>query len=164
MIVEKGIRTLGNAGRNLAIGLGILVLTAFVSIYGMNTFLNEPLYENYCEEFSRPAADLGMDQDIKNQECLKEYDAARENYSKWIFIISIPLGLIIISLGAFAFTLNSVGIGIMLGGIYTLIYGTSRYWRYGEDWMRFLISLVGLIALVLMAYRFNKPKKKKRFF
>jgi len=164
MIVERGVKTLGNAGKSLAIGLGILILTAFVAIYGMNTFMDEPHYEDYCEEFSRPVADLDMDQKIEDKACLEDYDAAREEYSKWIFIVSIPLGLVIIALGTFAFSLGSVGVGIMLGGVWTLIYGTSNYWRYGEDWMRFLVSLIGLAALVLMAYRFNKPKKKKKFW
>jgi len=92
----------------------------------------------------------------KDEGCYEEYDVAREDYSKWLFIISIPIGLIIIALGTFVFNLSSVGVGVMLGGVYTLIYGAASYWRYGEDWMRFLVSLIGLVALVLIAYRFNK--------
>jgi len=163
MIVEKGIKAVGNAAKAIAIGLGILILTSFVAVYGMNMFLDEPHYDDYCEDFSQSAVEAGIEPKVENEECYKEYDAARENYSKWLFIISIPLGLIIIALGTFVFSLSSVGVGIMLGGVYTLIYGAASYWRYGEDWMRFLVSLIGLVALVLIAYRFHKPKKKKGF-
>ena len=158
MSTEKSIKALGNAAKGVAIGLGILILTSFVAVYGMNMFLDKPIYENYCEEFSRPAVELDMEQEIENKECLAEYDLAREQYTKILFIISVPLGILIIALGVFIFSLSSVGVGIMLGGVYTLIYGAANYWRYGEDWMRFLVSLIGLVALVLIAYRFSRKK------
>jgi len=160
MSVEKSLNAIQSATKNIAIGLGILILTSFVAVYGMNTFLDKPIYEDYCTDYSRPVEELGMTQKIENQECLDSYDVAREHYAKWVFIISIPVGLVIVALGTFVFSLSSVGVGIMLGGVYTLIYGTANYWRYGADWMRFIVSLIGLVALVLIAYRFNTPKKK----
>jgi len=78
MSVEKGLSAIGNAAKNVAIGLGILILTAFVAVYGMNTFLNEPQYEDYCEDFSRSAVDVGVEPDVKDEGCYEEYDVASE--------------------------------------------------------------------------------------
>lgn len=188
MIVDRGVKALGNAGKNIAIGLGILILTSFVAVYGMNTFLDQPEYEDYCPtevyrlsdeascieaggEWERTEIVTGDDSvPVKPGECTvpescwDEYHDEREDYAKVLFIISIPLGLLIVALGTFVFSLGSVGVGVMLGGVYTLIYGAAHYWQYGEDWMRFLVSLIALVALVLIAYRFNTPKEKKKKF
>jgi hypothetical protein len=191
MSIEKNLKILGNAGKNVAIGLGILILTAFVAIYGMNVFIDEPQYEDFCPEDAeaiayedsvscenaggkwRQAERNEIGEPIPgeiypaggwcdlNYYCGEEYRMLREDYSRLIFIVSIPLGIIIIALGTFVFSLSSVGIGIMLGGVYTLIYGAAGYWRYGGNWMRFIVSLIALVALVLIAYRFNRPKKKR---
>ncbi|MBD3247372.1 hypothetical protein GF378_02010, partial [Candidatus Pacearchaeota archaeon] len=166
MMVEKSVKALGSAAKNTAIGLGILILTSFVAIYGMNTFLDEPVYEDYCPglgevavyEDAQACEDAGgkwrdyrkadFEKEISptggwcdvNYYCAQDYEAEREAYSKLLFLVSIPFGLIIIALGTFVFSLSSVGVGIMLGGVYTLIYGAAGYWRYGENWMRFTIS------------------------
>lgn len=181
MNIEKTAKSLGDISRNVVIGLAILILTSFVAVYGMNTFVDRPIYEDYCPDvyvFSEETSCLQaggewQSYDIKTNDstvparegscvppkaCYTEYDKERESYSKVIFFISVPLGILIIILGAFVFSLGSVGIGVMLGGVYTLIYGAASYWTYGEDWARFLISLVGLIAIILVAYRFNRKK------
>ena len=162
MSVEKGLSAVQSAIKNVAIGFGIFILTCFVAVYGMNTFIDQPHYDDFCEDLSPSAIEVGEDPKVRDNTCYDEYDVARENYSKWIFIVSIPVGLAIIALGTFVFSLSSVGVGIMLGGVYTLIYGTAHYWRYGADWMRFIVSLIGLVALVLIAYRFNNPRKKRK--
>jgi len=49
MKIEKGIKSLGKFSRNIAIGFAIVILTMFVSVYGINTFYEKPEYENFCE-------------------------------------------------------------------------------------------------------------------
>lgn len=98
---------------------------------------------------------------LSGENCYNLHDDARKTYSRNVFLIAIPLGVIIIALGTFLFSLNSVGIGLMLGGIGTLIYGVGGYWRYTENWLRFLISLAGLMALIWLAYWFNRRFEKK---
>jgi len=52
------------------------------------------------------------------------------------------------------------------GGAGTLVYGAGGYWRYADNWLKFVLSLVGLVALIIFAYWFNKEKKGfwKKFF
>jgi len=199
MGIEKTITGLGNASKNVVIGIAILILTMFVSIYGINTLYEQPDYNDFCgdriakpfpdEERICPSVCTPM-YEIKNNECISDecgsgcgadgvntfeklsqceivlsgkncydsYESANHNYSKKVFLTAIPFGIILIAVGAFAFSLNSVGVGLMLGGIGTLIYGAGGYWRYTENWLRFLISLIGLIVLIWIAYWFNKRK------
>ena len=81
--------------------------------------------------------------------------------SKKVFFIALPLGILILCAGAFFFGLEAVGAGLMGGGVGTLIYGSGAYWPYTQNWIRFLLSLVGLIILIWFAYFLNKRLSKK---
>ena len=158
----------------------------FVVVYGLGVFYPAPEYDDYCgKELYRmnteieclnaggvwEEIDLVAKDDLEPVPegrcqpptgCMDDYDELHEKRSKSIFIIAIPLGLILISLGAFVFQLNSVGLGIMFGGIGTLIYGAGGYWRYSDDLSKFIISLVALVVLIFLAYWFNKRGSRKR--
>ena len=169
------------------IGIAIFILTLFVVIYGINTFYSNPSYNDFCEEqrgvpsvrlntselcteaggkwnsydsvsVPKTGTDGYCDLDYY---CREDYDNAREKHDMIVFIISIPLGILIILGGMFFFKLDSIGFGLMAGGLATIVYGVGTYWRYGEDWFKFLISLIGLIALIFMAYLFDKKFVRK---
>jgi len=190
MSIEKAMSTLGNAGKNIVIGLGILILTMFVTIYGMNTFYDKPEYDDFCGELKTAqildnqisCESVGgkwnaydyeerplLEEEIPTKEgycerdytCRKGYEDASKSYAKKIFITAIPISVIIILIGAFLFSLNSVGIGLMLGGIGTLIYGAGSYWQYSDNLLKFISSLIGLAALIAIAYWFNTKFEKK---
>lgn len=94
--------------------------------------------------------------------CYDKYDDAREARAKIVFFIAVPLGIIILLAGGILFGLEAIGGGIMLGGIYTIIYGSGVYWEFGGDLFRFVISLLGLGALIYLAYWLNNKWDKKR--
>lgn len=173
----------GKTSRNLIIGIGIFILTLFVVVYGISIFYPSVDYDDYCGKFYRITNEadciseggIWQEAELKSVEavpsgfcsesrtCQEEYETADGKRSKNVFIIAVPLGLILIALGAFVFHLNSVGIGIMFGGIGTLIYGAGNYWRYSDNLFKFIISLIGLAVLIFLAYWFNgKIGKKKR--
>lgn len=199
--------------KNIVFGIAIIVLTMFVTVYGINTFYSEPEYSDFCSE-GRPFPKLvdGEDRicpavcvqmyEIKNSACVfnscgsgcgpdsinsfdtlaqceivssgkncyKLLDEANKVYSRNVFLIALPLGILIIVLGAYLFSLEAVGVGLMAGGAGTLIYGSGGYWRYADNWLKFVLSLVGLVALIIFAYWFNssdwniwrKIKKRKK--
>ena len=105
---------------------------------------NEPVHKGMCQP---PVG------------CYDEIDELREKRSKSIFIIAIPLGLILIALGAFVFQLNSVGLGVMFGGIFTVTEGYVCYWSELPPWLRFLSLLVAFAVLLYIGYR-KFPKKE----
>jgi hypothetical protein len=173
--------------KNVAIGIGIIIMTLFVVIYGINTFYHPVDYDDFCDEartvqviesatecenvggkwiiydteIEIPKTEGWCDRDYF---CRQAYEDARETKAMCTFIIAVPIGILIIALGMFLFSLEAVGAGLMGGGVATLIYGTGSYWEYGADWMRFTVSIIGLVALIFLAYWFNSRDKKKKGF
>ncbi|MEM4625535.1 MAG: hypothetical protein QXJ28_02110 [Candidatus Pacearchaeota archaeon] len=173
--------------KNLALGIAIVVLTSFVSIYGIQTFYSrEPLYDNFCNrsfyrsDIINNSADCravgGMWNEYPSYDnnpeigevkklsgycdveytCRREFEAAIKRYSRDLFIITIPVGVLLIIVGAALFSIEFIGAGIMLGGVITLIYGSSRYWPMADNFFKFIISLIGLVVVIFFGYWLNK--------
>ena len=83
-------------------------------------------------------------------------------YAKSVFLIAVPIGILIIILGALMFGLDFVGAGLMGGGVGVILYGVGGFWQFAEDWIKFLLSLVGLVILIWFAYWFDKRSFKKK--
>ena len=165
--------------KNVIIALGIIILTISVGIYGVNTFYDSPDYNDYC-------AEAEMNWYINNSvqceavdgkwsgymgpktvgspdgycdvayTCRMEYEADRETYSRNVFLIALPLGIIVVAVGALVFGLEAVGAGLMAGGVGIILWGVGGFWGFAEDWLKFVLSLLGLVVLVWLAYYFNK--------
>ena len=90
--------------------------------------------------------------------CYDEYDLAREIYQRNIFLIALPIGIALIIVGIAVFGLEVVGAGLAGGGIIIILWGITGYWRYGSDLLKFSLSLIGLVAVIWLAYWFNKKK------
>ena len=171
--------------KNVVIGIAIIILTISVVITGINIFLDKPEYSDFCDEFktvevidnSEQCEAIGgkwnpsiaprpvegtegyCDRDFT---CRKEGEVAREKYSRTLFLITLPLGIAIIALGALVFGLEAVGAGLMGGGVGVILWGVGSFWRFADDWLKFLLSLVGLVILIWLAYYFNKRLSKKQ--
>jgi hypothetical protein len=172
--------------REIILGIAVMILTIFVVVYGVSIFYPIVKYNDYCEEFKsaqiidtfeeceKVGGNWIFYEDIKpvegrdingfcerNYSCNEEYKEAQEDRSKMIFFIVLPLGILLLILGGFLFGLESVGAGLMGGGIGSILYGAGGYWRYGTDILRFSLSLIGLIAVIYLSYWFNKKFGKK---
>lgn len=172
--------------KNIAIGIAIIILTSFVTIYGIALLYSQPEYEDYCNNTKPVSYETeqtciiagGKWNSIQPYEtippekpvtgycdtefyCRRDYDAAMKKHFKQVFYVALPIGVVVIIVGAVFFGLESVGAGLMGGGIVTLIYGAGGYWQYAENLLKFLLSLAGLIAIIYFAYWFNKRGEKK---
>lgn len=108
-----------------------------------------------------------LSKSMNGQRCSDNYNNALEKYSRNIFLIALPLGILIILVGAFLFGLESVGAGLMGGGVGVILWGVGGFWRFAQDWLKFVLSLIGLIVLIWFAYKYNKTgtislRKRKR--
>jgi hypothetical protein len=172
--------------KNVVIGIAIILLTIFVAIYGINTFYPRPEYDDFCEKIQTPMIITTQEEcegiegewnsdnyarPIENNIkgycdrdfiCRQDYDEARESYSQNLFLITLPLGIAIIIFGTLMFSLESVGAGLMGGGVGLILWGVTGFWEFAEDWLKFLLSLVGLIILIGLSYYFNKKLIKKK--
>jgi len=149
--------------KNIILGIIISVIFVMFCAYGVNLLYDAPEYDNYCDD--RPyIVDKNLTQqeiNEKNQyykECQEEYELKNENYSKNLFIISLVFSLIIITISTFVINVSSVSGGLMLGSLFFIIYGTGRYWRYMNDWIRFILLGVVLIILIYLGFRIAKKK------
>jgi hypothetical protein len=174
--------------KNYVMGIAIIILTISVVVYGVNVFYDGPEYLDFCSEFktaevietAERCEEIGgnwapyvsprfvegvegyCDRDFT---CRQEHDDAREIYSRNIFLIALPAGIAIIVAGALIFGLEFVGAGIMGGGVGIVLWGVGGFWRFAEDWLKFVLSLLGLVVVVWLAYYVNKRlegKGKKR--
>lgn len=169
--------------KSVILTIAIIILTIFVTFYGINTIEPYPEYDNYCNDsiqkqiydkdecisaggkwvqyetnYPKPEVTGYCDSDYK---CREELNQARELRSKNVFLIALPLGILIIILGSFFFDIETAGAGLMGGGVGTLIYGAGSYWQYSENLMRFVISLIGLSAVIWFSYIIEKKGNKK---
>ena len=180
--------------KNIIFGIAIFILTIFVGIYGLSTLYGEsPKYGDYCPEnlYNQTTCENEGGVWIDNTQlvadtrgnvkpvpveggycqydytpCQKNFEDAEEKYFRKIFLTALPLGIMIILAGALISGLESVSAGLMLGGVGMIVYGTGTYWRFTDDWVKFVLSLAGLVVLIWAAYWFNKKEKGfwKRLF
>ena len=99
---------------------------------------------------------------LTGNNCYDVYEEAREGYSRNIFLIALPIGIAIVALGALVFGLEAVGAGLMAGGVGIILWGVGGFWRFAQDWLKFILSLAGLVILIWLAYYFNKKFNKKK--
>ena len=180
--------------KNIILGIAIIILTISVAVYGINIFYDKPEYADFCGEFKtaevidnqerceeiggkwsedgspRPLNGEGV-KGFCNRDytCRMELEDAQEKYSRNIFLFALPFGIVVIAVGAFVFGLEAVGAGLMGGGVGIILYGVGGFWRFADDWLKFILSLIGLIAVIWLAYWFNskdwniwKSRKRKK--
>ena len=174
--------------KNYVMGIAIIILTISVVVYGVNLIYEKPEYRDFCGEIKTPElietaercdeiggnwASYVSPREVRGVEgycdrdftCRQNYEDARESYSRNIFLIAIPVGIAIIALGALAFGLEFVGAGIMGGGVGIILWGVGGFWRFADDWLKFILSLIGLVVVIWLAHYVNKRlegKGKKR--
>lgn len=106
--------------------------------------------------------DLGCEKDLTCDLCNKEYNTAREKYTKDLFLISLVLGLIVIAFSAIVVKIAAVSGGLMFGSLMFIIYGTAGYWEFMEGLLRFSILGAVLASLIWLAYYLSKKKIKRK--
>jgi hypothetical protein len=79
--------------------------------------------------------------------CNRDWTAAQNNYNKNVFIFLAAIGALSIIAGVLL-KVDSVAIGLLIGGIVNIIIGTVRYWGGLQDVGRFLVLGVLLALLV----------------
>jgi len=171
--------------KNLIIGAIIAVVLAMFLAYGVNLIYESPKYENYCPQDFRPYIENETKETCEsnngtwipqNIECIKapcpqgycdyyskcqpSWEKAEESYSKNMFMITLVVGIIIIAVSSLLIEVSSVSGGLMLGSLFFIIYGTGRYWRFMNDWLRFILLGIALAILIYLGYKIANKKKK----
>jgi hypothetical protein len=97
--------------------------------------------------------------------CYSELNAAQEQYRLYLFIISAIMGLIAISAALFMPLNNNINewisTGFMLGGLFTLFFGTAMYFGDMGRFVKPVIMLAELIIVIFLAYKKLNDSEKE---
>ncbi len=142
-----------------------LLIALFVGL-GIDTFYPGPETPKYPLELDQ--VKQGCEETIEQQTLRKEFNEAQEKfmeelkpYNRNVSIISLVASIIILvsSLTLLA-KIKMIADGILLGGVFTTMYGIMRGLMSESSYFRFLIVVVGLIIALGLGYiKFIRPKE-----
>jgi hypothetical protein len=147
-----------------------LIIAVFVGI-GINTLYDAPRMPNYPDIDYSQQVDFS-EEDQKQQLELQDtyakefraYDEEVKFYSRNVSIIALALSVILIVLSTiYEKKLTILADGMMLGGLFTLLYSIIRSVMYGNDNYMFIAVSTGMLAVVYLGYkRFARPAVSSR--
>lgn len=156
---------------NFVLGLGTALILGALIILGIKAFYPEPVAPTYpviapsapvvpcasadvqCQQNNAQIEAQQQDQQNQFNEEQDAYTAAMQIYDYYIFIIANIIGIIIFAIGfwmlfATAVAAQSVPIGIMIAGLWSIIYGYGAGWDSVNNQLKFFIGLI--IALLVI--------------
>lgn len=156
---------------NFVLGFGTAIILASLIVLGIKAFYPAPVAPSYptiapstpvapcasndtqCEQQNAQIeAQQNAAQDQFNQQ-EDAYEAQMMIYDRNVFIIANIVGIIVFAVGfwmlfATAIAAQSVPIGVMIAGLWGIIYGYGAGWYSVDDQLKFFIGLI--IALLVI--------------
>ena len=90
--------------------------------------------------------------------CQQDFNNDNEKYNFIVFMVSAILGLIAVAIGLYMPTeensLNEwIGTGFMLGGLFSIFFGTARYFMEMGRYVRPIVIFVELAIVIYIGYK-----------
>jgi len=153
---------------NFVLGLATAIILGALINLGIKAFYPEPVSPTYpntavtapvvpcaSNDAACATALLARQQAAQNQYDQQEqaYQSQMNVYDKNLFIIANIIGVVMFAIGFWlvfgvALASNAVPVGIMLAGLWSIMYGYMRGWGSVDDQLKFFIGLV-IAALVI---------------
>lgn len=155
----------------IGLGLSIAFVFPFMVGFGIATFYEEPkqTYElcrivdpnNNLQEPKALPIDPQMDKEYKT--CYDNAQAQIDIYNRNLFLLTTAFGFIAIVIGTLLFSekLGPVGPGLVFGGLFTILYGTTRSFRSLDKQWIFIELLIVFIGIILVTWRYLKTMNHK---
>lgn len=143
--------------------LGVL-LAIFIGV-GIATFYESPTAPEPPLTFGREFSELTAEQESAEaafQQAQKDYDRQFSTYNRntSLFAFGAAIIVLIISL-SFAKKIDVISDGLLLGGVFTLLYSLGRGLAATDNAYRFLIVSLGMLVALSLGYlKFIKPQTK----
>jgi len=167
--------------------IGIAIVGFIFILSGMKVFFEEPKYESYCKDaFKYPTQPLkncnntpdyyqycngvsipefdqktGCITSYTCSNCNILYEAARNDYSKNIFMITICIGILMIIASAFI-TIPTIQNGLFITSIVLIIFGSANYWSNLGKYLQFSLMGIALASLIIISYKLYKVQEAKK--
>lgn len=145
--------------RQIAIGFGIALVFPLLIYYGVSTFSHPPKFNTFVTvaAFRPPNPTPEQQKEYENQQRERKkqqaaFEAAARDFARVLVLVSTPLGVAAILIGAYL-RLYAIGTGLIFGGIFAVTWGYWSYWDYLDDWARFVSLLIGFAILLFVGYR-----------
>lgn len=146
--------------------IGVL-LTLFVGV-GIDAFYQGPNYPDYPVELEEYPNEKDKDKlEARNKvqkdydEKIKQYESDNKVYGRNVSIISLVASvLILISALTYINKILLISDGLLLGGLFTLVYSLIRGLESDSSIFRFLVVTIGLALSIVIGYiKFIKPEE-----
>jgi len=148
--------------------IGIL-LALFVGV-GIDAFYQAPKYPDYpveLNEYPDEKDKVKIEKRNKIQrnydQIIKQYETDNKTYSRNVSTISLVVSvLILLSALTYINKILLISDGLLLGGLFTLIYSLIRGFEADSSIFRFLVVSVGLALSIVIGYiKFIKTESLK---
>jgi len=171
---------------NFVLGLTTAIILSALIILGIKAFYPEPVaptYPNYpivpVAAVPCASADIkcqtgqttvSTEQQATYQAQQQDYDNQMGIYDEFLFVIANVVGIIVFAVGfwlVFGAVLvsNAIPVGIMLAGLWSIMYGYASGWGSVGDQIKFFIGLIiavlviGGSAWLMQRYHKNPARK-----
>lgn len=146
--------------------LGILIAT-FIGV-GINTFYEPPKYPEtpsiLKSSYDKEPTSEQLDAQIKFEIQQDEYAENTKPYNRNVSIITLIFAVLLLIMSIiFEKKMKFISDGVMLGSLFTLIYGIGRGFASEDSKFIFIAVSVGLLAVLYVGYhRFVKLNISKK--
>ena len=100
-----------------------------------------------------PAKDAPTGYCDLNFTCQKNFNDAQSVYNRNVFVALTVLGVLSLVAGFFLPNIVAVSLGLSLGGVLSLIIGSTRYWSDMNDYLRVIVLGLALAALIFLGVK-----------
>ncbi|MDD3156130.1 MAG: hypothetical protein PHP14_01610 [Candidatus Pacebacteria bacterium] len=143
-----------------------LLIALFVG-FGIDSFYISPKYPEYPNKpisfESEKEEDIQKQMEINQEfeEKSKEYREELKQYNKNVSIIVIGISIVILVLSLTLLSkIHIIANGVLLGGVFTTVYGLIRGIMSDSSVFRFIIITIGLVITLVIGYiKFIKSRK-----
>jgi hypothetical protein len=149
--------------KKIALGFGITIVFPMMIHYGVSTFTPQPKWKdyqvkNYYERHKRATPEEQKKLEVEKNRLQVQRRKDKKCFQKYLFFVAVPIGIIAIVIGAFL-SIQTIGTGLMFGGIFSVCDGYFNYWSELADPLKFISMLLTFIVLLMVGYK--KLEKKK---
>jgi len=158
-----------SSGLEIIYTLFLALLIALFFGLGVSAFYPAPKSPEYPVSMSQPVKDTSGIQTDEQVAAQTKYDNEQKNYTKEFSVYNrnvsvITLGLAVVALVVSLLLFNNIYVisnGLLLGGVFTLVYSIVRGFMADDSKYRFAIVTVGLLITLVLGYiKFLKPEKE----
>jgi len=150
--------------KKFALGFSIAVILPLMFHYGVSTFSHPPSYDdysidNYYQEYTSASVEKKKDLTAQKKKVDLKFKSAKKKFQQDLFFVAVPLGLLSIIIGVFMLN-NTIGTGLIFGGIFSILNGYANYWYLLPDSLRFISLLITFFILIVVGYKKLENKKE----